>query len=171
MGTTKRYHRPKAKRKRPGSRARMRTTSRHGRSIYLALNKTHDAGAVQSLAAAAQKIQKKSGANRIAIPVADVAVIGEIVEDLLDIAVYRSREGEPTIPHEVVVAIHEGTHPVRAWRVHKGLTLKQLATVGKLTVGYLSEIETGKKPGSIAAYRALAGALGTEIDLLVSNDE
>jgi hypothetical protein len=37
-----------------------------------------------------------------------------------------------------------------------------------MPVGYLSEIETGKKPGSIVAYQALARALGTEIDMLVS---
>jgi hypothetical protein len=37
-----------------------------------------------------------------------------------------------------------------------------------MPVGYLSEIETRKKPGSIAAYKALAGALGTEIDMLVA---
>jgi transcriptional regulator with XRE-family HTH domain len=38
-----------------------------------------------------------------------------------------------------------------------------------MAVGYLSQIETGKKPGSIAAYKALARALGTEIDMLVTH--
>jgi hypothetical protein len=37
-----------------------------------------------------------------------------------------------------------------------------------MPVGYLSELETGKKPGGIAAYRSLARALGTEIDMLVA---
>lgn len=39
-----------------------------------------------------------------------------------------------------------------------------------MQVGYLSEIETGKKPGSVRAYRALAGALGLSVDDLLPND-
>jgi hypothetical protein len=87
--------------------------------------------------------------------------------DADDAGLYRGRAGEPTIPHEVVEAIHKGVHPVRAWRTHRRITLQQLAKAGQIPVGYLSEIETGKKPGSIAAYRSLARALGTEIDMLV----
>jgi hypothetical protein len=37
-----------------------------------------------------------------------------------------------------------------------------------MPVGYLSEIETHKKPGSIAAFKSLARALQTEIDMLVT---
>jgi len=67
------------------------------------------------------------------------------------------------------VAIHEGVNPIRAWRRQQELTLRELAAAaGRMPVGYLSEIETGKKPGSVAAYKALAKALGTEIDLLVA---
>jgi transcriptional regulator with XRE-family HTH domain len=73
------------------------------------------------------------------------------------------------IPHEVVEAIHKGVHPVRAWRKHKGLTLQELAEAGQMPTGYLSEIETGKKPGSVAAFKSLARALGTEIDMLIAD--
>jgi hypothetical protein len=86
----------------------------------------------------------------------------------MDAGLYRARTGEPTIPHEVVEAIHKGIHPVQAWRTHRGLTLQQLAKAGQVPVDYLSEIETGKKPGSVAAYKALARALATEIDMLVA---
>lgn len=36
-----------------------------------------------------------------------------------------------------------------------------------MQVGYLSEIETGKKPGSVRAYRALADALALSVDDLL----
>ena len=98
-----------------------------------------------------------------------VEALAEAIEDMEDVALSRSRAGEPNIPHAVAMAILSGTHPVRAWRKHKGLTIQQLAdAVEGITVGYLSEIETGKKPGSVAAYKALAKALGTGIDMLVA---
>jgi hypothetical protein len=93
--------------------------------------------------------------------------MAEILEDIEDAGLYRARAGEPTIPHEVVEAIHEGVHPVRAWRKHRRLTLQELAKAGRMPTGYLSEIETGKKPGSVAAYKSLARALGIGIDMLV----
>jgi hypothetical protein len=36
-----------------------------------------------------------------------------------------------------------------------------------MPVGYLSEIETGKKPGSVDAYKALAKALDADISVLI----
>jgi transcriptional regulator with XRE-family HTH domain len=48
------------------------------------------------------------------------------------------------------------------------MTLQQVAdeTPG-MTVGYLSEIETGKKPGSVDAYKALAETLNADISVLI----
>jgi len=124
--------------------------------------------AVQRLARTAAKLRDSGKADRVALPVAGAAAIAEILEDVEDASLYRARAGEPTIPHEVVEAVHKGLHPVRAWRIHNGLTLQQLASAAHMPAGYLSEIETRKKPGSIAAFRSLARALGTEIDLLVA---
>ncbi len=60
-----------------------------------------------------------------------------------------------------------GTHPVRVWREHRGLTLSAPAEKAGLPHGYLSEIENGGKPGSLATMRALAIALGLTIDDIV----
>jgi hypothetical protein len=125
--------------------------------------------AVERFARAAAKLRDSGKADHVALPVDAAAAIADILEDIEDAGLYRGRAGEPTIPHEVVEAIHKGTHPVRAWRTHTHLSLQQLAEAAQMPVGYLSEIETGKKPGSIAAYRSLARALGTEIDMLVAD--
>lgn len=61
----------------------------------------------------------------------------------------------------------EGTLPVRAFRDHRGLTLRDLAERADISLSYLSEIEHGRKPGSVAVLTRVADALGTSIDALV----
>jgi transcriptional regulator with XRE-family HTH domain len=61
----------------------------------------------------------------------------------------------------------EGESPVRVWREFRGLSLRALAAKSGVSPGYLSEIELGKKPGSVEAYKALAEALDTSVDWLV----
>jgi hypothetical protein len=125
--------------------------------------------AVERLARTAARLRDSGEADHVALPVDGAAAMAEILEDIEDAGLYRARAGEPTIPHEVVEAIHKGVHPVRAWRKYKGLTLQELAEAGQMPTGYLSEIETRKKPGSVAAYKSLARALGTEIDMLIAD--
>jgi hypothetical protein len=124
--------------------------------------------AVERLARTAAKLRDSGEADHVALPVDGAAAMAEIMEDIEDAELYRPRAGEPVVPHEVVEATLKGIHPVRAWRKHKGLTLQELAEASGLPTGYLSEIETGKKPGSVAAYKALARALGTPIDMLIA---
>ena len=73
------------------------------------------------------------------------------------------------VPHEVAQAIIDGKSPILAFRHHLGLTLQQLSDRTGLTVGYLSEIERGRKPGSTAAFRRIARAFNTTIDVLVGD--
>jgi transcriptional regulator with XRE-family HTH domain len=60
-----------------------------------------------------------------------------------------------------------GESPVRVWREHRGLTLGELALEAELAPSHVSEIETGRKPGSVVAFGKLARALGVTIDDLV----
>jgi hypothetical protein len=148
----------------------MRNVAKKGqRTVVVSFDPRKGRSAVERLARTAAKLRDSGKVDHVALPVDAAAAMAEVLDDIEDTTAYRARAGELTIPHEVVVAIHKGIHPVRAWRTHRGLTLQQLAKAGQLPVGYLSEIETGKKPGSIAAYRSLARALRTEIDMLVAN--
>jgi mRNA interferase RelE/StbE len=139
------------------------------RTVVVPFDPRKGRSAVERLARTAARLRDSGKADHVALAVDAAAAMGDILEDIEDAGLYRARAGEPPIPHVVVEAIHRGTHPIRAWRHHKGLTLQQLAEAGRIPVGYLSEIETGKKPGSLAAYKALARALGTEIDMLVTD--
>ena len=57
-----------------------------------------------------------------------------------------------------------GEVPVRVWREHRGLSARALATRAGISSAYLSQIETGKKPGSFDAMAKLARALGVEME-------
>ncbi len=57
-------------------------------------------------------------------------------------------------------------HPVKILREHRGMTQAELAKESGLSRPYLTEIETGKKDGSIRAMKALAEALGVNTGLL-----
>jgi len=91
------------------------------------------------------------------------------LEDLeASLALLRARQEDDgtRIPHEVVKAEIAGDHPVTAWRRYRGLTARQLAREAGISAAYLSEIERGRKPGSVDAYRALARVLRAPVDLL-----
>lgn len=71
------------------------------------------------------------------------------------------------IPHEVAVAIIRGESPLSAFRAHRGIILRELARQSGISASYISEIERGRKVGSVTALARIATALETTIDTLV----
>ena len=102
---------------------------------------------------------------------AQIAELRDRLEDLEDArdlrAALESHDPDDYLPIEAVERLHAGEHPVRIWRERRGLTLSALAKASGVPVGYLSEIENGKKPGSVAALKKLAVALRLDLDDLV----
>lgn len=142
--------------------------SAKNRTVAVPFDRTKGLKGVERFARATAKLRDSGKADHVSLSVDDAAALGEFLEDAFDAAVADARAGQPTIPHEVVVAMHGGTHPVRAWRKFRKLTLQQVADRAEgVPVGYLSEIETGKKSGSIDAYKALAKALDADISVLI----
>ena len=72
------------------------------------------------------------------------------------------------LPGPLVDRLLAGESPVRVWREHRGITARQLAAEAGVSGSYLSEIETGRKPGSPVALRALAHVLRVPMDDLVT---
>jgi len=97
----------------------------------------------------------------------------EDYEDIIDIAeanavMSRIRSGEEeTVPSHVVDALIDGENPVRVWRKHRGMTARELAKQTDLSAAYISEIETGKKDGSISAIKKIASVLNVDLDDIV----
>ncbi len=100
-------------------------------------------------------------------------------EDAHDRAVVRKAETrekamgyekahENDLPIEMVKELLDGAHPARVWRKHRGKTIEQIAAASGVPKGYLSEIETRKKPGSLDAMVKIAAALGVPLDDLTA---
>ena len=99
----------------------------------------------------------------------------EELEDLRDIRAAQNAEariasGESEyLSIDMVEQLASYSHPVRVWREYRSLTAPQLAAIAGIPQSYLSEIETRKKPGSVAAYVKLARALKVRVDDLIDD--
>lgn len=93
----------------------------------------------------------------------DAADIASAHRVAADIAVGR----DELVPADVVKSLLDGENPVRVWRTHRGLTARDLATQTDLSSSYISEIESGKKEGSISAMKKIAEVLHVDLDDLV----
>lgn len=75
--------------------------------------------------------------------------------------------GEELIPADIAKRLIAGENPVRVWRQHRGMTAAELAQAAGLSQAFVSQIETGKREGSISAMKAIADALAVTLDDLV----
>jgi DNA-binding XRE family transcriptional regulator len=95
----------------------------------------------------------------------------EMLQDVQDydtfIAALEHGE-EDLIPSEVVYAILDGESPIKVWREHRGLTQQTLAGQAGISIPYLSQLETGKRKGSLEVLNAIARTLRVSLDDLVS---
>jgi DNA-binding XRE family transcriptional regulator len=96
----------------------------------------------------------------------------EDAADALALAELRARQAAGDVEY-VSVELAErifvgGEHPVRVWREHRALTLGTLAREAGIAQSYVSEIENGKKRGSVRALAALAKALRVDIEDLLA---
>jgi ribosome-binding protein aMBF1 (putative translation factor) len=99
---------------------------------------------------------------------AEFEALLERIEDLEDAVFLERVEAESAkreyLPVDLVERLLAGEHAVRIWREYRGLSVRGLADAAEIDPAYLSQIETGKKPGSLNALRALAKALNVSLD-------
>lgn len=122
----------------------------------------------------ATPITTPAGEEMVLLSRADFERLTEAAEQLADIAVYdeakrRLAAGEEEmLPAELVDRLLDGGNPLRVWREHRGLTARQLAERAGLSQAYVSQIETGRREGSLSAMVALARALDIGLEDLVT---
>jgi len=101
---------------------------------------------------------------------ADYEALLRQVEDTVVAAQLRAAEArvaageDEYVPIEITRRLMAGEVPVRVWREHRGLSARALASRAGISTAYLSQIETGKKPGSFDAVAKLAHALGVDME-------
>jgi DNA-binding XRE family transcriptional regulator len=90
---------------------------------------------------------------------ADVAAYDAVME--------RLTAGETElVPLEMTKRLLSGENPLRVWREYRGLTVKDVAKKAGIAAAYLSQIETGKREGTLETLRRLAKALSVTLDEL-----
>ena len=104
----------------------------------------------------------------------DYEALVDAVSDAADVAGSRAvmtdiaRGDDEAVPVEISLRLISGENPVRLWREYRGMTSRALSVASKVGASYLSEIETGKKPGSVAAISRIAKILNVSMDDLVA---
>lgn len=94
----------------------------------------------------------------------------EMMQDVAAYDRFKKRLGageEELLPAEMVNRILDGENPVRVWREHRELSTKALAEAAGLASAYISQIETGKREGTIETMRKIAVALNITMDDLL----
>ena len=119
-------------------------------------------------------------ADSVTLRRADFEALLAAAEDAIDhaaIDAQERREAEQGVaaaradylPGALVDRLLAGESPVRVWREHRGMTSRRVATEAGVSVSDLSEIETGRKPGSPTALRAVAQVLRVPMADLVTS--
>lgn len=89
---------------------------------------------------------------------------------LLPLHEYRalvSTGDNDTLPDDILDALTARIeNPIKILRKYRGMTQTDLATTADISRPYLTEIETGKKDGSIRALRQIADALDVNVGLI-----
>lgn len=121
----------------------------------------------------AQTIVTPAGERLVMLSEADFKLLAEAADDNADrlaVQEYRRRLAageEELVPSEIVDRLLSGESRIRVWREHRGMTAKVLAEEAGIAQPFLSQIETGKREGTVDTLRSLADALGVTIDDLV----
>jgi DNA-binding XRE family transcriptional regulator len=121
----------------------------------------------------AQTITTARGERLVVLSEADYNALVEAAEDAIDLAaVARFRAqlaagDEELIPSDVVDRLLNGENRIRVWREQRGLSAKALADQAGIAQPFLSQIETGKRDGTVETLKKIAAALSLTLDDLV----
>jgi DNA-binding XRE family transcriptional regulator len=124
-----------------------------------------------------QIIEKEGNAEYAVVPIEEWRRICALAEDAEDIqaadhAVRELAEGyDEAVPVEVVRELLEQEHPLSVWRRFRVFSQKQLADAAGVSTSYISQIESGRKAGSVQCLRRIADCLDVDIDDLVGRGE
>jgi DNA-binding XRE family transcriptional regulator len=78
--------------------------------------------------------------------------------------------GSPLLPKDVVNRLANGESPIRVLREWRGETQMYLSFKTNLSRGYISDIENGRRVGTVEALRLIANVLNVPLDLFGSVD-
>ena len=120
----------------------------------------------------AQIIEKDGRPGFVVSSYEDYQHFLELLEDETDArAVAEFNEAyksgrEFLVPEGILRRELSGESPIRIWREHRGMTQQELASRAGISKAFLSQIESGKRKGTVDTLSALARSLGVPLDVL-----
>ncbi|KAI94098.1 XRE family transcriptional regulator [Rhodomicrobium udaipurense JA643] len=120
-----------------------------------------------------QTLVTPNGERLVVLPEAEYNRLMELVEDAEDAASIElfkarlARGAEEFLPDWFVKRSIDGENRLKLWREYRGLTMAALAEKSGVRQPFISEIEAGKKEGSVATLKKLADALRVTVDDLI----
>ena len=120
----------------------------------------------------AQIIEKNGHPEFAVIPYEDYRHFLELLEDEADARIIAEFHEAYTagreflVPDEIVRRELAGESPIKLWREYRGLTQQELANRAGISKPYLSQIETGKRQGTLETLSAIAQSLDVPLDVL-----
>jgi len=114
-----------------------------------------------------QFIERNGQREYAVLPIKLYNLLSAFIEDAEDVALFDAAcaaDDGFRVPANVVNAIMDGIHPVKAWREYRALTQEALATQAGISKAYLCQLETGKREGSLKTLRAIACVLEVQLD-------
>ncbi len=115
-----------------------------------------------------QTITTPNGETLVVLPLADYerlidkADIARADKVMADIAEGR----EEVVPAAIVRRLIAGENKTKVWRTHRGLSGRELAAAG-VSASFLSQLESGKKEGSVSVMKKIAAVLRVDLDDIV----
>ncbi|MDR3423564.1 MAG: helix-turn-helix transcriptional regulator [Alphaproteobacteria bacterium] len=92
------------------------------------------------------------------------------MNDVLSLLSAKERGAEKSdLPAAFMGRLIDGESPLRVWREFRGKTLDRLSKAAGVSKPYISEVESGKKPGFVAFFRKCAKALDVDLDDLTGD--
>ena len=120
-----------------------------------------------------QIIENNGVSEYAVVPIADYRALIEKAEMLDDVAAFDKAEAalaageDELVPSDIAASLLANVNAVKVWREYQGMSQVVLAEAAGLSQAYIAQIETGKREGRIAAYKAIASVLGVDLDDLV----
>ena len=121
----------------------------------------------------AQIIEKDGRPEFAVIPYADYEHFLELIEDEADARAVAEFHADYAagkvflVPDDILRRELAGESPVKLWRIQRNLTQQELSGRAGISKPYLSQIETGKRQGTVETLRAIARALDVPPDVLI----
>ncbi len=124
-----------------------------------------------------QIVKTPSGDEMVVIPKAEydalLRLATEAAEDAADVAAYDAAMAEiaadpdSRLPAEISGLMLKGDRLLAAIRKWRGLTQVEVAASAGIAQGYLSDLEAGRRHGSVETLRSLAKAMNVPESWLV----